>query len=345
MRLLITTQAVDLDDPVLAFFHGWIFECARQFEYVEVICLKEGRHNLPKNVSVHSLGKESGRSFFKYVSRFYTYIWTLRKKYDAVFVHMNPEYVVLGGLPWRLMGKKVGLWYIHPKSSWQLRIAVFFSNRVMSASIKSFPRTTRKLLALGHGIDTGFFSPGGNNQQGDALLVMLAARVAPVKRVECVVGALGVLVHRDISFIFDYYGTELERDREYAETIRKLVPAAMPPGVWTWKGNATPEGIRDAYRSHDVHVNATDSGSFDKAVLESMSCGTLTVASNSALEGILPSELLFKEGDSKSLADVLEKIAHMSQIERSALSAVLRTIAEEKYSLSALVKNIEKALA
>src|SRR3989344_3692203 len=59
MRLLICTQAADQDDPVLGFFHEWIAGLAKQFESVEVVCLKEGRHALPANVSVHSLGKSA----------------------------------------------------------------------------------------------------------------------------------------------------------------------------------------------------------------------------------------------------------------------------------------------
>ena len=59
MRLLIVTQVVDQNDSVLGFFHRWIEEFAKNCEKVHVICLKESVHNLPENVAVHSLGKES----------------------------------------------------------------------------------------------------------------------------------------------------------------------------------------------------------------------------------------------------------------------------------------------
>ena len=345
MRLLITTQAIDLDDPVLAFFHGWILEIARNFESVEIICLKVGRHALPEHVRIHSLGKEQGRSRWKYVMRFYYYLWVLRKKYDAVFVHMNPEYAVLGGFLWRIFGKKVGLWYIHPKKTFLLHVAVLFANRVMSASARSFPIRTSKLVALGHGVDTVFFSPAQYTIVSEKLRAMGVARIAPVKRLECIIGAVGALVREQVPIQFDFYGTELDRDRAYAETIRKLVPAATPPEIWTWKGNASPEEVRDAFRAHDVHVNATDSGSFDKVVIESMACGCLTIASNAALQGILPAELLFKEGDSVSLAKALKNIAKKSIEERRILATQLRTIAEDHYSLVALARAIKKVFA
>src|SRR3989344_6843889 len=107
MRLLIVTQAVDLDDSVLGFFHGWIEEFSKHAEQVKVVCLKEGKHNLPSNVEVFSLGKESasGSRFLKrirYIVCFIRYIVKNRSEYDTVFVHMNPEYVVLGGIFWRM---------------------------------------------------------------------------------------------------------------------------------------------------------------------------------------------------------------------------------------------------
>lgn len=345
MRLLITTQAVDLDDPVLAFFHRWIELLSTHFEQVHVICLKKGRHVLPANVHVYSLGKEDGESRFKYIRLFLKYAWNLRGNYDTVFVHMNPEYLVLAGWLWRMLRKPTTLWYIHPHSSWRLWIARFWVNMIVSATKNSFPVRSRKLIAVGHGVDIDFFSPELVTQEQTTLRIMQVARMAPVKRVECVVGAMAQLVNYDISFEFDYYGAALPCDREYAAAIQKLVPAAMPPSMWHWKGNTSQLEIRNAYRTHDVHINATDSGSFDKAVFESMACGCITVVSNSALSEVMPTELQFKEGDASSLADALARLVATSEQERTQLRKVMRSIAEEKYSLTSLISRVSKILS
>ena len=71
MKLLILTQKVDKNDDVLGFFHGWILEFAKNYEKVTVICLYEGKHDLPENVKVLSLGKERGVSKLKYILNFY----------------------------------------------------------------------------------------------------------------------------------------------------------------------------------------------------------------------------------------------------------------------------------
>ena len=138
MKLLIVTQAVDTEDPALGFFCSWIEEFAKHAERVEVICLKEGKHTLSANVRVHSLGKpcsaeatQGAGKRLKYIFNFYRYIWQLRHDHDAVFVHMNPEYVVLSGLFWRLWGKRIGLWYTHKSVNLKLRVAAWLADVIL----------------------------------------------------------------------------------------------------------------------------------------------------------------------------------------------------------------------
>jgi len=103
MKLLIVTQVVDTEHPILGFFHRWVIEFAKHVEELHVIALQVGKYDLPENVHLHSLGKEEGVGKFSYVLRFYKYIWKYRKEYDHVFVHMSAEYVVLAGWLWRLL--------------------------------------------------------------------------------------------------------------------------------------------------------------------------------------------------------------------------------------------------
>ena len=170
MRLLITTQAVDLDDPVLGFMHRWIEEFAAHFDSIEVICLKQGRMQLPANVHVHSLGKphfakasrdEGSRlvSRIRYILRFYRYLWKLRGSYNAVFVHMNQEYVLLGGIFWRMSGKKFVLWRNHKKGSWTTRLAAGLATTVCYTSSAAYVAHFKNAVQMPIGIDTEFFKP------------------------------------------------------------------------------------------------------------------------------------------------------------------------------------------
>jgi hypothetical protein len=171
MRLLVCTQAVDKDERALGFFHRWLEEMAHSFTRIEVVCLKEGRHSLPGNVQIHSLGKETGRSRLKYVLHFYRYAWTLRHEYDAVFVHMNQEYVLMGGLFWRLLGKRIILWRNHKMGNRLTDIACRLADVVCYTSPEAFVARLPHAVRMPIGIDTTQFRLAANPPAFDTVLL------------------------------------------------------------------------------------------------------------------------------------------------------------------------------
>ncbi|MFZ2167325.1 MAG: hypothetical protein WAV50_00475, partial [Minisyncoccia bacterium] len=220
MKLLFITQIVDQNDSNMALAHRWIEEFAKHAERVEVVCLKSGRSDLPGNVRVHSLGKEKGVSRVKYVFNFYRYIWQLRHEYDTVFVHMNPEYVLLGGLLWKMWGKKIALWYTHKSVPLKLRIAAHIVDTIFSASKESFRLPTSKLQAMGHGIDTELFALRPTSV-GD-LRIVTVGRITKTKRLLEMLDALDVLYARKVSFTFDILGVPIfAHDEAYEQGVRK----------------------------------------------------------------------------------------------------------------------------
>ena len=138
MRLLIITQKVDVNDDLLGFMHGWVAEFSKKYEKIIIIALGVSEINLPANVRVLSLGKEISKSKIKYLVNFYKYIWRERKNYDFVLVHMNKEYMVLGGLLWWLLGKKTALWYNHKKGNIISNFAGYLAGKIFYTSPFSF---------------------------------------------------------------------------------------------------------------------------------------------------------------------------------------------------------------
>ncbi|MCI0533290.1 hypothetical protein L0Y49_03680 [bacterium] len=150
MKILIIVQKLDKHDDFFGFFHGRLADFAEACDEVYVICLEARSHDLPANVTVHSLGKEKegGHSRVDYLVNFYKTLWGLRGKYDSVFVYLEPIFVVLGGILWRITGKRVALWYNHTHMSLTLRVAAFLSHAVLAPSRDRFPFATRKLVVL-----------------------------------------------------------------------------------------------------------------------------------------------------------------------------------------------------
>jgi len=149
MRVLVVIQKVDRNDEFFGFFHGRLLDFATRCDKVNIICLESGAHDLPASVRVHSLGKESQQSRLHYLLRFYRLLWLLRHEYDEVFVYLEPLYIVLGGIVWKLLGKRIILWYNHTHRSWRLRAATWLADIVMSPQRERFPLASKKLIVVG----------------------------------------------------------------------------------------------------------------------------------------------------------------------------------------------------
>ncbi|HTR18382.1 MAG TPA: glycosyltransferase family 4 protein [Candidatus Paceibacterota bacterium] len=352
MRLLICTQAVDLDDPVLGFFHRWVEELSKRFEAVHVICLKEGRHELPKNVFIHSLGKEGGRSRLKYLFRFYRYIREFRGEYDVVFVHMNQEYVLLGWKLWWLWGKRIVLWRNHLKGSWLTWLATKVSHNVCYTSPEAFVATCKNAVLMPIGIDTGFFSPAlrslgevGPSQTPKPDSILFLGRLDPVKKVDTFVRALKLLQEQGASFWADIIGDPTEAGSKYAHDVRNLATVLSIEGMLSMRGAVTNQEARDLFRSHAIYCNLTPSGSFDKTIGEAMASGCVVAAVNHVLQGILPKKLMPQDDSDEAAAQALRGALDMPEPERRALAQKSRSYIEREHSLSLLVERLFGILA
>lgn len=334
MRLLIFTQTVDHTDPFLGFFHQWVAEFAKHCEQVHVICLKEGIHDLPDNVTVHSLGKESGISRVKYILRFYQYLWTLRHQYDAVFVHMNPEYVILGGLWWRLWGKYLMLWHNHPRRSLMHTLAGRLAHVVFYTSPHAASSHLPNAEHMPAGIDTELFASTGVSR--DRRAIYLQGRVAPSKRVHICLEALRI-IREHIPATLTIVGPE---DPEYGKRLRTQYADLLADGAVTFAGPKRNTETPALYSAHGVAVNLAASGHFDKTVLEAMSCETPVVIGSSGFEGLVPAEWVVPQDESLALATALKKMILLPDDQYQALGAAERALVVASQGLSMLVNRI-----
>lgn len=272
MKLLIVTQAIDQNHPVLGFFVRWVVEFSKHFEHIHVIALSVGEYEFPKNVTVHSLGKELPAESYKLKAlfRFFSIIWKERNSYDAVFVHMNPEYVVLAGWWWRLTGKKVGLWYTHKSVDLKLRMAEFFANTVFTASKESFRLSSKKLHVMGHGIDTDFFTPDPSVVRGGHMLSV--GRLMKTKRHDL---AIRVAAEANAPLRIAGEGSERERLKTLARELNADV---------SFLGALTQAKLRNEYRAARSLVHTSETGSLDKVVLEAFACGCPVQTNDPALK-------------------------------------------------------------
>lgn len=344
MKILLLTQKIDQTDSLLGFFTNWVIEFARQTEKVTVICLERGPHDL--TVPVFSLGKETSLSRFKYLVNFYRLIIRERHNYDTVFAHMNQEYVLLGAVIWKLLGKKVYLWRNHPSGGWLTRLAVLLSDRVFCTSDQSFTARFKKTEIMPAGIDTNIFKPPAPDFIRLPQSVLYLGRISSIKKVETIISGLNILADQSIKFIARFYGAGLDLPKEkiYYQTIRKQAEGLEKAGLVEFLGVVPNTATPAIYQSHEILINTTPTGSFDKVILEMMASGGLVLISNQSfgryLSGDLQSLCLAKEADVEDLARKLEILLTLSVAEKQKLGQKLHEVVVAEHSLKSLVTKV-----
>lgn len=381
MKLLFITQKIDANDDLLGVYHEWIKRLAPQFEKIHCVALMVGRHDLPKNVFVHSLGKEISRSRIQYITRFFKHIWQLRNEYDVVFVHMNTEYVLLGWWLWKILGKRVVLWFAHYRPDWKLR----FSEKVVEQIVTSVPEAcaiqSKKVLAIGQAIETIVFYNRGKVRAKNSLLFL--GRIAPVKKLEFLIDAFAEItpptflrnteshekklksspvssvMPRDIlkgggvkkSFpgaILHIVGEPGEKDALYNESIIKRIAVRDVSADTIFHGRVSNTETPAIYNQYEIFVNLTPTGSFDKTILEAMACEMLVVVSNRAYEKILSQDLqkllIFRENDAADLAQKLKNVLALSPEEKRHIGTRLRECVVRGHSMEHLIVALAQIL-
>lgn len=344
MKLLIVTQVVDSEDPVLGFFHTWIAALAVRFESVVVICLKEGRRNLSANVSVYSLGKEKGSSSgIVYAWRFLSLVWKLRHKYDRVFVHMNQEYILIAGWLWELMNKRVYMWRNHYAGSWLTDLAASTCTKVFCTSKHSYTAKYKKTVLMPVGVDLERFSidaTGSAPRIPHSILFL--SRISPSKRPDMLVEALGILKEKGIEFSATIIGSPTLEDESYYEALKSQANALGLNERVTFKPGTPNIETPAAYRTHEIFVNCSPSGMFDKTLFEAAASGCLVLAASRDFADQIGGEMAFA-GDIRSLVERLEHFLTLADTERAILLENLDAIAKSN-SLSGLARALTQEL-
>ena len=342
MRLLVITQKVDKKDPILGFFHGWILKLSEKFEKISVICLENGDYDLPENVKVFSLGKEFGKNKIKYVANLYRHILGLYADYDAVFVHMNQEYIILGGFLWKIMGKRVYLWRNHLEGNIFTRVAVWLSNKVFCTSKFAFVAKYKKTSLMPVGIDTSVFNTKLRikNYELCKNKILFLSRMSPVKKPELLIESLNILKNRGVDFTCDFHGDPLSKDEDYYNSLKtKVKEFSLENKINFYKSVPNYETPK-IYNEHEIFVNLTPSGSFDKTILEAAACGCIPVITNKSLSGDIDEKMITKKETPEAVAQALDFWLNAGNEQKKDASIKLQKYVSENHSLNSLVDKL-----
>jgi glycosyltransferase involved in cell wall biosynthesis len=271
IKILFITQKIHQDDDDLAFVILWIKEFIRQGAEVQVICLQEGEHD--NSFPVYSLGKENGCGKLKKTINFFRLIFKL--DYNRVFVHMNPEYITLGGWYWFVKKIPIYLWYTHYKMHIHLWLSGIFCRRMFAATSQSLPQYNDNLkkVVTGHGIDVDYWFNNNSNigVERDEFKLIAVHRLCRSKRLELGIRALKFLPD---NFTLHVYGRDVEKD--YVEELKELIKKENLGSRVMLAGPVPMGELKKIYPQYSLMINMA-SETIDKTMLEGMLFGLFPV--------------------------------------------------------------------
>lgn len=337
MKLLVVTQTVDSEDLYLGFFHRWLEVFSTRFETIEVVCLKEGTHSLPQHVRVHSLGKERGRKLpLIYAVRFLWCAFRLRKEYDAVFVHMNEEYVLIAGWLWKLLGKRVYLWRNHYAGSWLTHVAASFCTKVFFTSRHSYTAQCRNAVRMPVGVDTDRFvvRPSLERKKNS---ILFFGRMMPSKQPGLLLEALIELRRLKTLFTATFAGSPPQGEEQYLASLKqRAADAGLMDAVLFVPGVPHHKAPR-LYGTHQVYVNLGRSGMLDKAIFEAAASGCTVIAASDDWKEMAGEDFHF-DGTKEGLAAKILDAFALHRTERAHAGIV------NEHSLTRLGERLSKEI-
>lgn len=341
MKLLICTQAIDKNHPILGFFHAWVEEFSKHFEEVHVICLVKGEYSLPEHVHVYSLGKEEGENKIKYLFRFYKYFskFFFKVHVDFVFFHMGAIYNILGA-PFFFLRKiyktKFYWWKTHGHIDLAGRVALLFVDTVYTGSKESFPVKTKKVRVVGSAVDIGLFT---SSEEKRDITILFVGRISPIKNVDQVIKITKCLKDLGINVKTRIVGNT--PDKAYAESLYKLCDTLELNSEIAFVGARTQEQLVGEYQRALISVNPSDTDSFDKVAIEAMACESILLSSNETFRSMLePYGLYVEKGKIDSYVEKICSILDMSLEQQQHLTSTLHSFVREHFSLTTLPERI-----
>jgi glycosyltransferase involved in cell wall biosynthesis len=333
VKLVVVTQQVDPADAVLGATVPKLRALAERVDELVVLTDSAVEGALPDNARVRtfSAGRRTGRGLR--FERALTRELAGRPRPAAVLAHMCPIYAVLAAPLARPTGVKVLLWFNHWKRSALLSTATRLSSKVLSVDKRTFPIRTRKLVAIGHGIDVTHL-PCVKRPDREPLTLLALGRTSPAKGLVTMLRAVALVPEVRLRIV----GPSLTDDeRTHRIVLERMVLDLGLLDQVTVTGPVTRHSIPGLYAEVDALVNDMREGAADKVVYEAAATCLPVLASNQAFDTLLPERLRFAHGDPESLA---EAIRWVLEADRQAIGRKLRGTVVREHSVDVWAERV-----
>jgi glycosyltransferase involved in cell wall biosynthesis len=339
-RLVFITQQVDPEHPALAATVAKLHALAAHVD--ELVVLADGivPSALPANARARSFRSATkpgrGLRFEAALAR------ELSPRPLAVVPHMCSIYAVLAAPLVRPLGIPLVLWYTHWKPHVVLRAAEAVSTRIASVDRRTFPLDSKKVVAIGHGIDVAQFPCSEPSGREGSLRALVLGRTSAAKGVDHVVRAVGLARERGVDVELDVHGPSLNDDeRRHRAELEALVRQLGLEDAVRVGGTVAPADVPRAFAEHDCLVNNMRPGATDKVVYEAAAACLPVLASNPAFDDLLGGlDLAFDREDEDALATRFAALGAAPVAERARIGRLLHERAAASHSVEAWARRL-----
>ncbi|MFR6037037.1 MAG: glycosyltransferase [Desulfovibrio piger] len=346
MKAIMVVFCLDERDPALSFIPFWCNAISEHVEVLHVIPQWVRKHcKLENNIIIHSLEKDKYKSKTYRFFKLYKIVNDIMNKYggaDICFVHMN---TIMAPVLWPILSLyKVPIisWYAHNHIDKTIPFTHFVSKKIVTSVPAAYTyRHDDKVLYIGQGINEKIFVPSTKNRSKDGLLHV--GRISPIKGLTTLVRGMA-LIDQDVTWAShcNLIGVPPIGEDGYYNKIKNMAEE-FKVNVNFCGAKKNIETVK-YYQNAAYHISCgPKNNSMDKAVLESLFCGTPCLTSIKSFDetfGIYADQLIFKEHDPHDLAEKIKQLPDPGSSEYEIMINYLYKRVLERHSLSSFSRRL-----
>jgi glycosyltransferase involved in cell wall biosynthesis len=335
LKLVFVTQELDPAHPALAATSAQVAALARRVDELVVLAGSVVPAELPGNCRARTFraARRPARG-----ARFEAALAHELRGLNGVVAHMSPIYAVLAAPLVRPFRIPLVLWFAHWRASTTLRLAERASTAVVSVDRRSFPLPSKKLRAIGHGIELSEFTCSDRDGEGTLRLLALG-RYSPAKGLDVVVRALA-----GTDATLTVHGPALTHsERAHRADLERLVEELGLADRVRLEGAVARAEVPTLLAHADALVNNMRAGAPDKVVYEAAASCLPVLASNHVFDDLLAPELRFARDSPDQLAERVRGLAELDGSARAELGRKLRRRVEERHTVDGWAEGVLQA--
>ncbi|MHA1270851.1 MAG: glycosyltransferase family 4 protein [Candidatus Helarchaeota archaeon] len=344
MKCIIITQIVDVKNDLLGFFVSWIEELSKYFEKISVISFKESNYTMNDKVNLYKI-KNRKFKILKIMDFYKIFLKLLiSNNYDFVFIHMIPEYVILSYIPSIFKKIPLFLWYSHKSLSFRLKLAHKMVKIIFTSNKKGCRLKSLKVNIINHGINTEKFSPKLTKKKSNTFNILSVGRISKIKNYETIINAIDILINsKNLTDIrLKIIGRPISSmDLKYYEFLISLIKEKELTKYVRFIGEVPYSRIETYFQNSDLFISTSLNESFDKVVLEALSCQIPTLTSIYSFKNIIGENLIFKKKNYQKLAQKIEDWYYFKKFNKIQ-SLNYREFIEKEFSVHSTMKKMAK---